>query len=553
MASCDGWQFAVTHALDKVYPDRGPTGDASHLVTTVFVQEPASFQIAFAAPADGRTHYLDVAVDAPDERLVSIAAVELVPCDLAAFPDHDAGYERDQPGLFPDLLRPLADSTVQVSGGQWNAIWVDFRATDESDAGVHQVSLTLREGDAVRYRATLTIDVLPGALPPLPIVNSTWLYLDCLAQFYDADVFSEPHWRAIDRFMDAASRLQVNSLLAPVWTPPLDTERGSHRLTTQLVDISCRGGSYQFNFRRLDRWLDLCRKNGIDNLEMAHLFTQWGAHATPSIWVHDGDGLVERFGWHVPARDESYREFLSQCLPALRRHLDEHWRGRAFYHISDEPSGPDGLATYSQAREVVRDLLEGCTVIDALSDVDFYDAGAVAHPVVATDAVGPFLNRRVPDLWVYYCVAQHREVSNRFFALPSARNRVIGHQLFMYDCAGFLHWGFNFYNSKLSRRPINPFEDTTGSGAFLGGDPFIVYPGDDGTPLESIRYKVFAAAMYDLRAFSWLAALDGKETVARLIDTDGHGGRLRFNAYSLDPMHYLDTRNSVNARILELM
>src|SRR5262249_17315617 len=156
-------------------------------------------------------------------------------------------------------------------------------------------------------------------------------------------------------------------------------------------------------------------------------------------------------------------------------------------------------------------------------------------PVVATDAVGPFLARGARSLWVYYCVNQNRTVSNRFFAMPSSRNRVIGHQLFAHDCAGFLHWGFNFYNSELSRRPINPFQDTTASGAFPGGDAFIVYPGEDGRPLESIRYKVFTQAMFDLRAFHRLSEVSGRAAVMKLIDTDGHGGPLRFDAFSADP------------------
>jgi hypothetical protein len=118
--------------------------------------------------------------------------------------------------------------------------------------------------------------------------------------------------------------------------------------------------------------------------------------------------------------------------------------------------------------------------VDALSDFDFYSSGIVPLPVVATDAVKPFLDAEVENLWVYYCVSQNRNVANRFITLPSARNRVLGHQLFAFGVQGFLHWGFNFYNSYLSIRPIDPFRDTCAGGAFPGGDPFIVYPGADG-------------------------------------------------------------------------
>ena len=80
--------------------------------------------------------------------------------------------------------------------------------------------------------------------------------------------------------------------------------------------------------------------------------------------------------------------------------------------ISDEPPR-EKQASYRAARAVVVDLLEGCTVIDALSDFEYFADGDVATPVVATDALDPFLAAGVPDLWMYFCIGQHRKDSRR--------------------------------------------------------------------------------------------------------------------------------------------
>jgi len=551
------WQFAVAHTLEKIYPDYTPTGSAVELNLSVFIGETASFQVAFTPPQTSQfrqTAALTVAVNAAADPFVKLFSVDLVPCDLAAFTGHDGGYDRDQPGLYPDLLRPLTDGRITPLLGSWKALWVDFRVDDPAQAGTHEVVITMSGAlSTVLYRYTVRIEVIAADLPKLPIVNTHWLHCDGLAQFYGVAVFSEQHWQLIDNFMGSASKMQVNSMLTPIWTPPIDTEPGGHRLTTQLLQIGYEDGSYTFGFEQLGRWLRLCRKHGIEYIELAHFFTQWGAEATPSIYAVVAGELVEKFGWHVSAMDPSYRLFLEQLLPQLKAYLGDHWDlTKVMFHISDEPRGAGGLSNYMRAKSVVDDLVAPCTVIDALSDVEFYDTGAVQHPVVATDAVAPFLDRKVSQLWVYYCVGQDRAVANRFFALPSSRNRVIGHQLFAYDCAGFLHWGFNFYNSALSRRPINPFENTTASGAFLGGDAFMVYPGENGQPLESIRYKVFAQAMFDLRAMRRLSELAGKSAVMELIDTDGRGGRLQFDSYSSDPLHYLRVRAAINQRLAEL-
>jgi hypothetical protein len=169
---------------------------------------------------------------------------------------------------------------------------------------------------------------------------------------------------------------------------------------------------------------------------------------------------------------------------------------------------------------------------------------------VATDAVAPFLAAEVENMWVYYCVSQNKDVANRFITLPSLRSRVLGHQLFAFDVKGFLHWGFNFYNSYHSLRPIDPFRDTCGAGAFPAGDPFIVYPGEDGHPLLSIRFKVLAAAIADYRAMQALREVAGRDAVLQLIDTDGGGGRLAFDRFSYEPVHYRRARAEINRRIM---
>lgn len=55
--------------------------------------------------------------------------------------------------------------------------------------------------------------------------------------------------------------------------------------------------------------------------------------------------------------------------------------------------------------------------------------------------------------------------------------------------------------------------------------------------------------MLDIRAFHQLSEFAGRAAVMELIETDGHSGRLRFDAYSADPLHYLRVREAVNQQI----
>ena len=545
------WTFRTVDALTKVFADEPPRPAEAGARLSGFVGETLSAQIAFLPPtAKGLDVVppLRVSVSGALAEQVRLSTVQLVPATLLAFDGHDEGYLRDTPGLYPDLLVPLgADQVIPQAIGYWRALWIDVRADEEELAGSSELTVQFADANtgAVLHRATIPVQVHPHRLPELDIINTHWLHADCLVDYYRVEAFGEEHWRLLDAFVGSAAEMGVNSVLTPTWTPPLDTAVGHTRTPVQLVQISHDGGSYQFRFDRLGRWLGLCTKHGMRAVEIAHLFTQWGATATPAIYVDTPSGTERWFGWDVPATDPRYRELMAALLPQLRAYLAEHWAGEVIFHISDEPR-EQMLADYRAAREVVADLLDGAMVADALSDYAFAREGVVDTPIVATNHVKEFLAAGISP-WVYYCVSQNRDVANRFLSMPSLRNRVLGRQLFAAGAPGFLHWGFNFYNAQFSLGQIDPFADASGAGAFPAGDAFIVYPGRDGSPLPSIRHRVFAQAMADHRALQLLRDLTDHETARGLID---QGGTLGYDTFSYDTEHYLTSRRAVDERIL---
>ena len=70
------------------------------------------------------------------------------------------------------------------------------------------------------------------------------------------------------------------------------------------------------------------------------------------------------------------------------------------FHVSDEPTA-DQLGSYLKAKAVVAPYLKDYRIMDALSHVEFYESGACEHPIPADDAIEPFVQAPVPDLWTY--------------------------------------------------------------------------------------------------------------------------------------------------------
>jgi len=287
---------------------------------------------------------------------------------------------------------------------------------------------------------------------------------------------------------------------------------------------------------------------GFREFGMSHLFTQWGACFTPKIVCSLPDGSeVKQFGWHVASDDPAYGEFLAALMPQLFAVLRECGvEERCFFSISDEPSETH-LESYGKAVKLVTPLLEGHPTVEALSDFSFFERGLVKHPVPANNHIEPFVGK-VEKLWSYYCCGQQELVPNRLIAMPSARNRIMGTLCYVYDLAGFLHWGFNFYYSQYSRRLIDPFACTDSDGVFPGGDPFLVYPGENGEPLDSIRHEVFADGLQDLRALELLEVKLGREGVLEFLK-EGRDESFRMTDYPRDPEFLLELRPRIYRRL----
>jgi hypothetical protein len=512
--------------------------------------ETYSFQVAYWS--DRLLAAVRVKILSDPDVLVSTRSVGLVPSELPCYHNHDERILRSTPGLYPDPLFPLEDGGVlKIPPKQWRALWITVEVGEDAAPGPHAIEVVFETETGEQLGAErFELDVIPVMLPKQELVHTEWFHTDCLATYYNVDVFSEEHWKLIDQYVQTAARHGINMILTPLFTPPLDTAVGGERPTVQLVDVEKDGDVYRFGFERLDRWIDLCTARGIEYFEFSHLFTQWGAKHAPKIVARENGELRKIFGWETDAHGPEYRHFLSQFLPRLVSYI--RGRGlekRSYFHISDEPKIAH-LEQYESASRTVREYLDEFPIIDALSDYAFYEKGLVKNPIPANNHIDPFIEHNVRPLWTYYCCSQFRDVSNRFFNFPSARNRILGMQLYKFDVAGFLHWGYNFWNTQYSKKAIDPYRVTDAGCAFPSGDAFLVYPGEQGQPVESIRMEVFFEALQDLRALKLLEQHIGRDAVVGMLE-EGLDKPLSFREYPIEAEWLLAKREQINRRIRE--
>ncbi|MDD4817376.1 MAG: DUF4091 domain-containing protein [Victivallaceae bacterium] len=514
-------EFRLFSSLAKIFPAVGLPDDGAADSGFALRGEVFSFQVAFRA--DGRIDGLAFGAESPIAECCQVRFVRSVPVEFVGFAV-DGNMLSTVPGIYPDRLCETGDFRTNPS--VWYSAWVTVRIPETQRPGKYPIAVRVKADcwtDAAQsvdcVSPAFVLEIGSGRLGGWSMRCTEWFYADCVYVLHKVAPWSDEHWALLEKYFRNMAVHGIRMLYTPLFTPPLDTAVGGERPTAQLAEVGLTAdGKYVFDFSRLKRWVELALECGMEQFEMSHFFTQWGAEKCPKIVVAGVDGVKERrFGWHADALGAEYREFLAAFLPELTNFLvSEGIADRVYFHISDEP-GAGHKSRYGAVSALLHRLLPGGKFLDALSNPEFFDEGLVDIPVPSVAAVERFADRRVPERWTYYCCGEWENVPNQFISMPSARNRILGMLMYYLGITGFLHWGYNFWYTQYSRRVVDPYLDTSAGGGFQPGDAFKVYPGADG-PEDSIRHEVFLEAIQDHTALTRLEEKIGRKKVVEFIE-----------------------------------
>lgn len=424
----------------------------------------------------------------------------------------DDYYIKADDGEYPDLLREV---TVLTTEPDEECILLIDISEREKPQGEHTLEIEIGE-----ERGEIKIGVSDKKLVETDLILTNWLHHDCICNYYNVRPYSQEFYQRMDWFLSSYARMGNTMILLPAFTPPLDTEVGGERLTTQLVKVKKQNGVYFFDFSEMKKFILLCEQKGIKYFEHSHLFTQWGGEYCPKIIVEENGEEYNAFGWSVCSEDERYTDFLKAYLPALWEFVKQEGLTDRFYlHLTDEPR-PMHIEKYKRLSRLVKKYCGELKTIDALSEKSV--AEQVDMPVVAMNSKDlPLFDE---NKMLYYCVEVDNDgITNRFFNMLLQRTEILGFQLYENAAKGFLHWGYNFYNTQLSKAQVNPYYDASAGGGFPAGDSFLVYPGTKNIEF-SVRYFSIKRAFEDYRLLKTAEEKLGKEKTLEVLRAEGVSG-----------------------------
>ncbi len=489
--------------------------------------EPFRVQLAYRAvyPLPFLTSPVRMKVRSDFGESLRVYEVRLLPSDFPAIRTEGDTDCRDCPGLFPELLAPCGDE-VGLAYNQWRAFYFEV---PEPRRGEYSIEVEI-EGEFLRGSARLGVTVSPLSLPISPLIATMWSYYDAYAMAHSCEIYSDAYFDILSDYLKTYVGHGFNVLFAPLFDVRFDFDRDNCVVGEQTVGVERGIEGYRFDFTRLEKLIACGRRAGLEYIEFSHLFSAWGAKCAVRVADRAGNPL---FGPDTDGMSEEYLTFLKQLLRALSS-LTERLgcSEKCFLHLSDEPRACDA----DRYAEIVRRLqpeLSAFRRMEALSDLVYTERGLVDYPVVISNKISPFLERKTQRLFAYYCWENATGCSNRAFGHSLARVRAIGVQLYRGDCAGFLHWGYNAWFRGLTRRYLDAFSDTSAGGVFPSGDAWVVYPGG----AVSIRLKALHEALIDERFLRAAEKKLGRAAVVAKID-ELFGKEIRFDNSSSDNAVY---------------
>ncbi len=512
-------QLKPINSMQRVLYAKEPTFVESEATTLKRMK----YALQIAMYTDAHSYNLTMEVEG---KLKDVTTVyEQLPVPVTTIPQTiDEYYETFAPTLVPDALI-RHEKSFDLPPRQYRALSVIFDISEKVNAGTYETVFNLKnENGEVVASCLHTLTIKDVKLPDTDLVLTNWMHYDCIAQKHNVKLFSNSFYKVFASYLQVFTQSGYNMLLVPLFTPPLDTKIGSERQTAQLIKINKNKDGYTFDFSAFERFIKFAKSKGIKYFELSHLFTQWGGNACPKIIAQVNGKQEKIFGWDIPSTDIRYQEFLTAFIPQLIERLKKLGIDKcSYFHLTDEPNEKH-LEKYTELRTFIKALIGDMSTMDAMSHYEYYEKGLVDIPVSEIDAYKPFKNNGVNPLFVYNCCnPSWGNYSNRFLSMPLHRTRIIGVQLYQTGVQGYLHWGYNFYNARLSVGEINPYSNTDANAGFPSGDGFIVYPVKGGAT-HSLRSVAGFEAFDDYRILKYAEKVLGKEKVNELIKEYGLDG-----------------------------
>lgn len=422
--------------------------------------------------------------------------------------------EDDDRQLKADIL--LDASAIHVEGGRVQPVWIETAIGKDVRPGLYKPQITVYghrmfEDEAILRTMEFEINVLELVLEDpreYGFYLDLWQHNSNIARKYDVDLWGVGHFKIIENYIASLANIGQKAISLVVSEIPwsgqysfLDKIDPANLYEYNIVKVNLdKNGRWSYDFSKLNRYVDLCMKYGInEEIEVFGLM---------NIWLDEAEG----FGRVIKDYDDGVRiRYFDECSQSYKyiqqlndfesylcaledNFIGKGWIGKVRI-VADEPQD---IERFIERKNIIRNAAPGFKFKVALNSSSFIQKnieGISDYVIILPSICHDYdeftqIRDRVEGRLSYY-VCCGPDFPNTFICSHLLEARSIPWLAWYLKLDGFLRWNYTIWPNDPIRKITYHYP------YFKAGDTNFVYPGKDGNPMLTLRYKSLQKGIRD--------------------------------------------------------
>lgn len=451
-----------------------------------------------------------------------------VECSVSNLPVRvfPVGFVEDDDRVYKaDLL--LNDEVIFVEKGKIQPVWIEISIPKDASPGIYTGKVKIYtqcmfEDEELVKVFDFNILVKDIQLPEprdFRFYLDLWQHPSNIARKHEVHLWSDEHFKVLENYIRPLAELGQKAITVIASEIPWSGQRcyrvknyPSDLFEYSMILVERDESGYRYNFSPAERYINLCMKYGIDKeIEVFGLTNIWidPEYGYASLAEDYPDAVRIRYYDRVDGTFKYIRsgEDIKAYIKALERFFIEKDLIDRVRIVADEPGD---IEKYRRSLEVIREIAPSFRFKSAINHPEFIEEFKDKISDFVPVLPGVFdrweILKELKDkiegrmLWYVCCWPPY---PNTFISSPLVESRLIGILTAFIGFDGFLRWNYTVW-------PENPRERISYRFPYWkAGDTNFVYPGKDGRPILTLRYKNLKRGIEDYELIMMLKERNG--------------------------------------------
>lgn len=429
----------------------------------------------------------------------------------------DVAFNIEQTLVDDDRMRRadiLTSSPIcEVSGDDITAVYAEIKTRKNTKPGKYKVTVNFYISDMFGdeehiAEAAAEITVFNYTMPDAednPFYLDLWQHNCNIARQYELEPWSDEHFKILEGYISSLADIGAKTVTLVVSDTPwsgqwchLEKRNKANLYEYSIVNIFKNvDGSFEYDFTKMQRYIDLCARYHIDSeLSVYGLANIWcDPHGGFEKLIEDSDdGHKLRY---FDRKEQIYKyirkkEDIDSYIKALYDYFYETCQLPRVRIVADEPADTEAYAkTTAHIKTLAPDFIFKAAINHSEFIPMFSNTVSDFVPSLASlskeyDEIIRHKNEMSESRFTWY-ICNEPLHPNTLLRSDLCETLFIGVLTSFMHMDGFLRWGYTVWTEE-PKKDLRFF-------VWPAGDLCFVYPGKNGLPLLSLRYKALYRAI----------------------------------------------------------